>query len=164
MRETKSGARPLGRPGSRFRPRCARQALLHPGLALPAANLLSVSPEAPTGHHSAKGKLFRLTFDSATWVRLHRGHPVLAAGDAAARRGAGIRTRDLSLFLSTGSPASALSDSSQILTKSDDPERGLEEGGGSYLKEPGVLTALFGWDPRVHMRTSVSDTEVICMF
>lgn len=55
-------------------PRCARQALLHPGLALPVANLLSVSPEAPTGHHSAKGKLFRLTFDSATWVRLHRGH------------------------------------------------------------------------------------------
>lgn len=140
-------ARPLGRPGSRFRPRCARQALLPPGLALPAANLLSVSPEAPTGHHSAKGKLFRLTFDSATWVRLHRGHPVLAAGDAAARRGAGIRTRDLSLFLSTGPPASALSDSSQILTKSDDPERGLEEGEGVWSAAK-RLRSLFHAAPR----------------
>lgn len=128
-------------------PRCARQALLPPGLALLVANLLSVSPEAPTGHHSAKGKLFRLTFDSATWVRLHRGHPVLAAGDAAARRGAGIRTRDLSLFLSTGPPASALSDSSQILTKSDDPERGLEEGGGVWSAAK-RLRSLFHAAPR----------------
>lgn len=53
MRQIKPGARPLGRPGRGSR--CA-------GLSLLPANLLSVSPEAPTGNYLAKGKFFQLTF------------------------------------------------------------------------------------------------------